>query len=34
LTPDEIERTGPNVGQKALEGLWDYYVDQYKLGWS
>ena len=33
MTPDEIERTGPNIAQKALEGLWDYYVDQCKLGW-
>jgi ribulose-5-phosphate 4-epimerase/fuculose-1-phosphate aldolase len=34
MTPDEIERTGPNIGQQALEGLWDYYVDQLKLGWQ
>lgn len=33
MTPDEIERTGPNISQQALEGLWDYYVDQWKLGW-
>lgn len=25
--------TGPNISQTALEGLWDYYVDQWKLGW-
>ncbi|HEY8693387.1 MAG TPA: class II aldolase/adducin family protein [Chloroflexota bacterium] len=33
MTADEIERTGPNISQTALEGLWDYYVDQWKLGW-
>jgi L-fuculose-phosphate aldolase len=34
MTPDEIERTAPNVSQRTLEGLWDYYVDQLKLGWT
>lgn len=34
MTPDEIDRTAPNVSQQALEGLWDYYVDRWKLGWQ
>jgi ribulose-5-phosphate 4-epimerase/fuculose-1-phosphate aldolase len=31
MSPDEIQRTAPNISKQSLDGLWDYYVDQQKL---